>query len=364
MPAKLIIFIIGSVLTYALGLFILRFSKKLKFLDRPSEDRKIQPKAVPYGGGLLIFLGILSQVLLGLGIYILFQETFQVWFPGVHFDAVLNDPKGLSIFLGSIAMLILGGVDDVKQLSPRTKLIVQLSVTAFVLWWGKMSMSFFLPVPWIGFLGTMFWVVLITNAFNLIDNMDGYCGGVSLVVLGLHIILLNQAGHLMVELVCCACFASLLGFMWYNKPPAKLYLGDSGSYFLGFLISMLSVLSTYYRDGQSLAGSLTPILILAVPLFDVATVLWIRTKLKKSWFKGDLNHFSHRLLDLGLSPAQSLGLILTLSLVCGLGGLMLQHLSELMAVAVFIQVLIILWVIHLLERASRSKSLKVSAPDE
>lgn len=354
MPAKISIFIFGAVITWLLGFVVIKLAHRFQFLDQPG-GRKVHDSAVPYGGGLMIFLGCLIQSAVYLLIYLLFQQDFQGWFPGVHFDATIKDPKGLAIFFGALAMLILGAVDDRVGLPAGKKLLLQILITTLTLWFGKMSMSFFVPIPWLGFLGTLFWVILITNAFNLIDNMDGLCGGVSLVTLALHIILLNHAGHLMVEMASLVCLSSVFAFLLFNKPPAKLYLGDSGSYFLGFLIAMLSVMATYYREGQSLAGILTPVLILAVPLFDVATVLWIRTKLGLPWLQADRNHFSHRLLALGLNEWQSLGVILMLSLVCGLGGILLSYLGNTLAWLVFCQCVMVLLVIHFLERAGQSR---------
>lgn len=359
MPAKLSIFIFGAAITWLLGFLVIKLALRFQFLDQPG-GRKAHQTAIPYGGGLMIFLGCMLQSLLCLLVFFSFRESFQAWFPGVHFDAIIKDPKGLAIFLGALAMLVLGAVDDVRGLSAIKKLSFQVLITALTLWYGQMSMSFFVPLPWLGFLGTLFWVILITNAFNLIDNMDGLCGGVSLVTLGLHIILLHHAGHLMVEVASIVCMSSVFAFFLFNKPPAKLYLGDSGSYFLGFLIAMLSVMSTYYREGQSLAGILTPVLILAVPLFDVATVLWIRTKLGQPWFKADRNHFSHRLLALGLSEWQSLTVILMLCLVCGLGGLLLSYLSNTLAWMVFCQCVMILSVIHFLERAGQKEQERLN----
>ena len=356
MPAKISIFVFGAVITWLLGFLVIKIALRFHFLDQPG-GRKVQSSAIPYGGGLMIFIGCILQSAVCLVIYLLNQQTFQSWFPGVHFDAIIKDPKGWSIFLGAFSMLVLGAIDDRIGISASKKLIFQILITALTLWFGEMSMSFFVPVPWLGFLGTLFWVILITNAFNLIDNMDGLCGGVSLITLGLHVILLNHAGHLMVEVASIVCMSSVFAFLLFNKPPARLYLGDSGSYFLGFLIAMLSVLATYYREGQSLAGILTPLLILAVPLFDVATVLWIRTKSGQPWFQADRNHFSHRLLSLGLNEWQSLAVILMLSLVCGLGGLLLGYLSNMLAWLVFCQCIMILFVIHFLERAGQNKEM-------
>lgn len=362
MPAQAVIFVVGAFLCWGLGFYILKLSHCFNFLDHPG-GRKQQSVPIAYGGGLLIFFGCLLQILIALSVYLSSNELFQAWFPEVHFDAILKEPKGLATFIGACSMLILGTWDDLRHLNPKIKLGAQIIIVSFVLWWGEMSMSFFLPIPWLGFIGTCIWVVLITNAFNLIDNMDGLCGGVSLITLALHLVLLHQGGHWMLGAVSLICMSSVCAFMFYNLPPARLYLGDSGSYFLGFLIAMLSVLSTYYHEGQSMAGILTPILILAVPLFDVITVLWIRTKNRKPWFVGDRNHFSHRLLDLGLSQMQSLLLILALSLACGLGGLLLPYVNDTMVVLIFAQTLIVLWVIHLLERASRKKSLSRKRPN-
>jgi UDP-GlcNAc:undecaprenyl-phosphate GlcNAc-1-phosphate transferase len=149
----------------------------------------------------------------------------------------------------------------------------------------------------------------------------------------------------------------VLAFGKWNCPPARMYLGDAGSLSLGFFIAILSVVSTYYHEGQSVISILTPLLILAIPLFDVATVMFIRFRLKKPYFLGDQNHFSHRLLRLGLSVPQALMVIFLLTAITGVAAVVLQHSNAWEGLFLLLQVLMILMVVLVLESRDLNKTI-------
>jgi UDP-GlcNAc:undecaprenyl-phosphate GlcNAc-1-phosphate transferase len=354
-PTYLFIILAGWWLCSRLAKFVYRASLRFGYLDHPG-DRKPQANPVPYGGGFVFLLGLLCW-----GVILLFAHGVGLlaWLFPHHslLPRVLIHSSSAVLFgVGLVGMLCLGFLDDLWQLSPRVKLITQLLLVTWVVAMGDLRMSFFVEWSWLGYLGTILWVVLITNAFNLIDNMDGYSVIVTLVTLMVHGIILHGHGHFLMALVCCMALGPVLAFAQWNRPPAKMYLGDAGSLSLGFFVAMLSVASTYYHDGQSVISILTPLLVLAIPLFDVATVMFIRYRLKKPYFLGDHNHFSHRLLKLGLSVPQALAVIFLLTSTTGLAAIVLQHSNAWEGVCLLLQVMMILVVVLMLESREKKGS--------
>ena len=317
-------------------------------MDHPS-DRKLQVQPVAYGGGFLFLLGLLSWGGIIFFAHLLGLLTWLFPNQSIVLDVLIHSSRAWFCGLGLLGMLCLGFVDDLWQLSPRTKFILQLVLVTSVVVGGDLRMSFFVQWSWVGYLGTILWVVLITNAFNLIDNMDGYSVVVTLVTLLVHGIILHVHGHFLIALVCGMALGPVLAFAKWNLPPAKMYLGDAGSLSLGYFVAVLSVVSTYYHEGQSVTSILTPLLMLAIPLFDVATVMFIRFRLKKPYFEGDRNHFSHRLLKLGLSVPQALTVIFLLTATTGVAAIVLQHSNAWQGLCLLLQVLMLLAVVLVLE---------------
>ncbi len=351
LPAYLAVFSCGFVACWLILMGARRFALRVGYVDIPN-SRKLHKEPVPYGGGLAVFL---TLSLLCLGYFTLAHLGLLSALPaGLEWSQLARDPQALAIAAGGAAIFLIGLVDDMLDLRPRTKLLLEIIALLVVLGFGP-KMSFFSPSPWLGTVGTLFWLLLITNAFNLLDNMDGLCAGVSLVCLGVHFLLLHHGGQYLIATLTLLLAGPVLAFLLRNFPPAKLYLGDAGSLLLGYCVGQLSVLSTYYREGEALVSILTPVLILAIPLYDVATVMWIRFKTGQPFFKADRNHFSHRLLNLGLSPRQVLGTITALSLALGLSAMLLSHAGRLQSLAIFLQALLVIAVILILENAGLRK---------
>ena len=354
LPTALAILSLGYLVSRGFIFKIAKNCERWGYVDAPGE-RKLQKQAVPYGGGFVVLLGWLFWALV-----ITLGHVGGVWakvWPEHELlpQKLVHSNTAWAVGFGLIAMLGLGCVDDIFTLRPRVKLGFQTIVVAGVLWWGDLGMSFFWDWPSLGFVVSLLWVLLITNAFNLIDNMDGYCSSVALVALAVHVILCELHGHHLVALAALMSMGSLLAFAQQNWPPAKLYLGDAGSLSLGFFMAMLSIASTYYHTGQSLASFLTPILILAIPLFDVGTVMWIRFRLKEPLFKGDRRHFSHRLLALGCSPNQALLVITGISLITGLAAICVNLGDERIALFILVQIMVVLGLVGVLERAGQKR---------
>ena len=259
----------------------------------------------------------------------------------------------LLVILGlATAVMVMGLVDDRKALGWRLRLTVQVGL-AIVLAASGVRVTLFGPLanPIFGGAVTVLWVVGLTNAFNFLDNMDGLAAGVGLIAAALFIGAQVAAGSLFVPAVLLGLVGALAGFLVHNRSPARLFMGDAGSNFLGFLLGASTVAGTYYRygEGESKFGVLAPLLVMAVPLYDTASVILIRLREGRSPFEGDRRHFSHRLVQRGLTPRQAVRTIDLVTLAGGLGALLLHGLGPMGAVVVVAQTVCLLGVVAILE---------------
>ena len=292
--SSLELIIIITVISYFLTIFSLPFTlklgEKLKFFDKPSSRK--QPKKV------LVRIGGLSMVIaFTLSIYLLNFLTNNSLFANKDLEILI-----VSAFL----FFFVGFIDDIFSLSAFLRLIMQISIS---LWAWSMGLRIesidisWLEIPEIilpdltsSFL-TTFWLVGITNAINWLDGLDGLAAGISgFAGIGLTTISFQNGQTLEPILAGCVSGCSF-GFLKYNLFPARLLMGDGGSYFLGFLLASISLLST--NSENNAIGILVPILLLFLPITDMATVIFSRIKRKKSPFLADRKHFHHRLLDNG-----------------------------------------------------------------
>ncbi len=196
---------------------------------------------------------------------------------------------------------------------------------------------------------TVLWIVAMTNAFNFLDNMDGLAASVGLIAAALFAGAQVEAGGLFVPAVLLVLVGALGGFLVHNRHPARLFMGDAGSNFLGFLLGALTVAGTFYRYEASPFSVLAPPLVMAVPLYDAASVILIRLREGRSPFLGDRRHFSHRLVGRGLTPPQAVRTIDLVTLAAGLGALLLHRLDAAGACAVVAQAACLLGVVAILE---------------
>lgn len=351
--AYLIVFFSGFITSSILHRIVIPVATKYGYVDQPGE-RKLHRIPVPYGGGIAIFLSLAFVSCFGY-LFISWDFISESLSDYVSFDNLKGANQTFAIAVGAFLIFILGLIDDILDLNAKLKLSIQALIITYVIIKGSLLMSFFIPTETLGFFGTLFWVLLIMNAFNLLDNMDGLCSGVSVITLGIHFILMCIHEQYFVAMFTILLFSIIIVFFSFNKPPAKVYLGDAGSLLIGFLIAVLSIKSTYYRDGQTLASVLTPILILTIPIYDVLTVMYIRYKQHKPFFVGDQNHFSHRLLALGFSQKQALVTILCITLAMGLGVILLSQSNSYEALLILGQVILLFFVIRAIEAASLKK---------
>ena len=324
-------------LAAALVPLVIRLARRTGFLDLPG-PRKIHATPMPYGGGFAVAAGF-----------------FAALATAVALDLPHLGLKTLSVFaLGSLVMLTLGAVDDRRRLSAKLKLLVQ-TITASGVAAGGERLEVFNAGPWLGGAITVLWIVAVTNAFNLLDHMDGLSSGVAAIALGAFLAVALQTGQPGMATAVAPLLGACAGFLLWNFPPAKIFLGDAGSLFIGFWLACLTVPFTFYTAPYRFYTYGVPLAVLAVPLFDTGSVVLIRLWKRKPLFEGDTNHLAHRLSALGMSKRLTVLTVYALTLAAGTAAVLLYHVSTTGAVLVFVLLVLIFGIMTLLEAAGRAR---------
>ena len=202
----------------------------------------------------------------------------------------------------------------------------------------------------------VFWIVLIINAFNFLDNMDGLSAGIAIIVTCILFTAAALSGQVFVGGLALLLIGTLLGFLTFNFPPARIFMGDAGSLVIGFLVALLTVRTTYYHQAQS--GQwypvFMPVIVMAVPLYDFISVTFLRISQGKSPFVGDTQHFSHRLKKQGLTDTQTVLTLYLATLCTGISATFLYQVNLAGAVLIFIQTFMILTIIAVFETTAKN----------
>jgi len=264
------------------------------------------------------------------------------------------------VLIGSVLIMLLGLCDDIRELSAACRLMAQAGVAGgLYLASRELRITLFAGWSWLSFCYTVLWIVGITNAFNFLDNMDGLSAGVALVASAILSVVGFQTGQVVTTWLALALGGAAAGFLVFNFPPAKIYMGDAGGLFLGFVLSLLTILFTFYKSGPApsgqLYGVLMPLFILALPIFDTLTVVVIRLREGRPIWQGDRSHFSHRLVALGMSTREAVLFIYLVTFCLGLASTLLSSLDATGAVIIFVIGVTIFTLIVLLERAGRRR---------
>ncbi len=348
-----------------------RLSPRLGLMDEPGE-RKIHAAPVPTGGGLAIWLGVVLPLAAGqLVLWLLIRaEPVPPWVPALavpHLPGLWQQSGRLWMLMaGGTVFLLLGLADDRRGLDWRVRLGVQTAVAAVMVALGW-RLTVFLDVPWLTAGLSVVWIVGLVNSFNMLDNMDGLSAGVAAIGAAMlaAVMLLapdpatNQPqlfiGGLLLVLV-----GALVGFLWHNRPPARLFMGDAGAYFTGYLLAMCTLTATFAGGNVPRHAILAPLCVLAVPLYDTLSVIAIRLRQGRSPFHGDKSHFSHRLVELGMTGPQAVMTIYLATATCGLGALLLHQVNAAGAGVVLLMVACVLMLVALLEYAGRRNESRIS----
>ncbi|WP_417394626.1 MraY family glycosyltransferase [Gimesia chilikensis] len=337
-------------------------------IDQPAQ-RKVHVTPTPLGGGVGIWMGVIIPIASAqlIAWIILKSGSTPAWIPrelAPHLEGVLYRSQQLWMVLGGGTVLaVMGLLDDKLNISWKPRLIIQLLV-AIGLVLGGVRGTLFVEQPWVGMVLTVAWIIVLVNSLNFLDNMDGLTSGIGLIAAVLFAwIMLRYTGEprWLVAGVLLVLAGAIAGFLCHNWPPAKIFMGDSGSYFIGLLLSTMTVLGTFY-SGNSSAGEsegarhviLAPLCILAIPLYDFCTVMIIRLKEGRSPFHADKSHFSHRLVELGLSKRDTVLTIHLATLTTGVGGLILYEVSSWnAALLIILMILCVLSIVTILENVGR-----------
>ena len=343
-------------------LLIRPLARRIGFVDKPG-GRKIHANPRPLGGGVAIFAGIALPLLAALIYVHLFDPPtgngslpWQAYWGGIR----LKTPMALSILGAAACLHIMGLFDDRRALGPYLKLIVQLTVITTLVWSQHLLVLTAIDKQ-IG-LGqlpsiilSVLWIVAITNAFNFLDNMDGLSAGIAVVCATAFLIATLGIGQWFVAAALTLLIGSGVGFLCFNFPPATIFMGDSGSLVLGFFLGTLTVLATFLPAGVDLPNRwwsvFAPVIVLALPLYDLVVVSIIRINRGKSPLVGDTNHFSHRLVNRGMSRRTAVLCLYLVTATTAIAAIILPEVrSTRVAMFLFAQVLLTLGLVALLEQ--------------
>jgi UDP-GlcNAc:undecaprenyl-phosphate GlcNAc-1-phosphate transferase len=326
-------------LTSWAGTWIVRlWAARWGLIDQPTARKvqKVHSTPTPLGGGIGIWAGVVMPVLVAQAMLFWIRQGGRLpsYLPG-ELTATLN---GFQLRTGQCWIILAGGTilslmglwDDLRDLPWQPRLLVQFLVANSMVWIGGVRATVFVAAPWFGEIVAVTWIMILINAFNFLDNIDGLSAGIALIASCLFAIVMltgTSEPRWLVGGFMLVLAGSLGGFLCHNRPPAKIFMGDTGSYFVGLLLSCMTLSGTFYEHNYSKSHHVmfAPVCIMAVPLYDFCSVLIIRLRQGRSPFRADKSHFSHRLIELGFSkPAAMLTICLT-TLTTGLGGLLLYQ---------------------------------------
>lgn len=302
-------FTIALAVSYFITPYVKQFAIKAGALDAP-DYRKVHTRPIPRMGGLAIYLGFVLAVLACL-----------------HVNREI-----MGLLMGGTVILIIGIVDDLRQLSAKTKLLGQILAAVVLImfnirieWltnpFGDMIYLDYFSVPL-----TILWVVSLTNTVNLIDGLDGLAAGVSTIASVTILLVALQQNFWVVAILTAALAGSAFGFLQHNFNPAKIFMGDTGSMFLGYILAAVSILGVV-KSAATIA-LIVPIVALGLPIMDTAFAIIRRYSNGRPIFKPDKGHLHHRLLEMGLTQKQAVLLMYVISGCLGLSAIALTEVNK------------------------------------
>ncbi len=305
----LVDFIIAFTLSSILIPLIMRAAKNKGLYDKVDE-RKIHSGSIARLGGIGIFWGFLCGI------------AITVFFARFRRGSSFPDARFWIFLVGGAGFHALGILDDIRNLNGRIKFLVQTALAILVVSAGYSFKTFELPgltgmveLSWFGPILTVVWIVGIANAVNLLDGMDGMAGGVSFIGFGIWAAFFLKDGQYLPTVVAIAAAGASLGFLFYNFPPANIFMGDSGSLLLGYVLALLPLLSV--EISRSSISPIAGITVCLLPILDTLAAILRRWRWKVSFFTPDKHHLHHKLLDLGFSNRQVLAYIYSACAILG-----------------------------------------------
>ncbi len=320
MDKYLIAFIASLIISFFMTPFIKRLAVKVGAVDIPRDERRVHTRPIPRLGGLSIYFAFTIITLL----------------------LIPFSTKLLGILGSATIIVALGVIDDVRPLPAKLKLAVQV-VAAILLVSSGIKVEWvtnpFDKIDGMSYLGifsvpiTIFWIVGVTNTLNLIDGLDGLAAGIASIASMSLLVVSIINGHGMVVLLTAALAGAILGFLPYNFNPAKIFMGDTGSTFLGFVLAAISIEGAI--KGATALAIAVPLLALGLPIFDTAFAIIRRAANGRPIMEADKGHIHHRLLELGLSQKQAVFALYLVSAFLGLGAIVLTQDNPVKSSAVF-----------------------------
>lgn len=315
----LLVFMVALFISYILTPEIKKLAIKIGAVDVPKDNRRMHKEPMPRLGGLAIYISFMVTVLIAVDI----------------------NTKILSILVGATIIVILGIIDDIKAIGAKWKLLGQL-LAALVVIYGGVSIDFLrFPIGDREIIGlgilyipvTIFWIIGITNTLNLIDGLDGLSAGVGLISsISLFSIAVIQ-GRYDVALILIILAGATLGFLRYNFNPAKIFMGDTGSLLLGFLLGTLSIEGV--MKSVTTIAVILPVLVLGIPIFDTAFAIVRRIINKRSIAEADKGHLHHRLFNMGYTQRQTVLILYAISVILGGSAVLLSGGSNYVIIFIF-----------------------------
>jgi len=307
-------FLLAFISAILLLILLIRFLRWLNITDQPRQDRWHRSPTPKFGG---------------IGIFMATLVTFSVVYA---LTPEQSDPFPFTLLFGTGLIFLFGFVDDIKSFPPAGKLITQIVAASVAVFFGYTT-NFFSPRLGDTFLAqilnsavSLFWLVAMTNAMNLLDNMDGLAGGISLIVCFFLGYFFWDSGDRLMILFCASLGGAILGFLFLNFPPAKIFMGDSGSQFLGYTLALLAI-ARQPQASNVFAILGVPTLLFTLPLADTLFVTITRWLRGQSPFKGGRDHTSHRLIAFGLSERQTLWVLYSIAVVGGITAVVVEALN-------------------------------------
>ena len=317
-------FLLAFIIAFMTTPWSIKLAHKIGAVDIPKDDRRMHNLSMPKLGGIAVIAGFLLSI-----IYLLFVMTIE---GSINlFGAELYFQKLLGIFVGTIIITVTGILDDVKTLKPLQKLFGQILAAIVVVAAGVQIDAINISNISIGLktglstVLTVIWIVGITNAINLMDGLDGLSSGISLIsCISLLIIFALNNSPMIAILLISSLIGALVGFLPYNFSPAKTFIGDTGSNFLGFMLAVISILGV--AKTYTIAVIVLPILVLGLPILDVVWAIIrriIKGKSLKAIFKADNEHVHHKLVKRGFSQKQAVLILYGASATLGVFAIIL-----------------------------------------
>ena len=321
----LLAMLVAAAVSFASTPMVKALACKVGAIDVPKDNRRMHKVPIPRMGGLAIFLAFLLSVLV-------FADI---------------DRQMQGILLGSIMIVILGVLDDIMALKALPKLFVQIAAAGVAVWHGctiqfvsnpnVFSEATYLNLGWLSIPVTIIWIVAITNAVNFIDGLDGLAVGVSAISTASLIVVALMVKEVNIAVILCALFGACLGFIPYNMNPAKIFMGDTGSTFLGYMLATVSIMGLF--KFYAVISFAVPFLILGLPIFDTANAIIRRVAAGRSPMSPDRGHVHHKLIDMGFNQKQAVAILYAISATLGLTAVVLTSSGEVKAIVLLLAVL-------------------------